>query len=96
MDVRAQERYIGGPTGGIPDRIFQPGIKEVFQAVSGTRLSGTTTKSEISLLDTTNKKLCFHARHDPRTDLIRFTVNNKGWNGARRVFLREPRNKSSH
>lgn len=61
----SQERYIGGPTGGIPEDIFIPGFKGVINCASGEKLGGNITKDLVviaSQKDSKNEQYIFVAR----------------------------------
>ena len=76
------ERFIGGPTGGIPASIFTPGTHEVQGASGRTTLTCTVTPTEITIQDTAHPEIRFQGRILPsQPDLVEFISNNKGWQG---------------
>ena len=77
-----REKFIGGPTGGIPESVFQSGLnKKLFYGQSGkTRLRCTTQPNLLEIEDYYEPKLHFSSYIETEP-FISISAKNTGWLG---------------
>lgn len=85
----SESEFIGGDTGGIPERIFHPGFHETITTASGKEMNCdvTTTKIDISsdiLLSSLEDSFVRFKAELSEDNLLHLTINSKGMRNGNR------------